>query len=58
MVTSKTATLTFCIEPGLEEALRTVAIREHRSISDMVEVMIRDYCGQVGIEITDQAAAS
>jgi hypothetical protein len=54
MATSKTATLTFRIEPGLKEALREASIREHRSIANMVEVLIRDYCGQNGIVILEQ----
>ncbi|WHF34963.1 ribbon-helix-helix protein, CopG family [Aeromonas salmonicida] len=52
MATVKTATLTFRINPGLKEALRTAAAREHRSISNMVEVLIRDYCEQRGITIS------
>lgn len=51
MAAAKTATLTFRIEPGLKEALRTVAEQEHRSIANMVEVMIRDYCGRNGVTI-------
>ena len=51
MVTSKTTTLTFCIEPCLKESLRTVAASGHRAIDNMVEVLIRDYCGRVGKEI-------
>lgn len=54
MATAKTATLTFRIEPGLKEALRTAADREHRSIANMVEVLIRDYCGRNGIAIHEQ----
>lgn len=49
MATAKTTTLTFRIESGLKEALRTAAIREHRSIASRVEVLIRDYCGRNGI---------
>ena len=52
--TAKTATLTFRIDPGLKEALRTAARQEHRSIANMVEVLIRDYCQQAGIVIPDQ----
>lgn len=55
MATAKTTTLTFRIEPGLKEALRTAAAREHRSIANMVEVLIRDWCGRSGIVITEQA---
>lgn len=51
MATIKTATLTFRIDPGLKEALRIAADQEHRSIANMVEVLIRDYCEQRGIAI-------
>jgi hypothetical protein len=51
MATSKTATLTFRIDPGLKEALRIAASLEHRSIANMIEVLIRDYCEQRGIAI-------
>lgn len=50
MATGKTATLTFRIEPALKEALRTAAEQEHRSIANMVEVMIRDYCDRNDIK--------
>jgi hypothetical protein len=56
MAGTKTATLTFRIEPGLKEALRAAAEREHRSIANMVEVMIREYCGRNGIAITEARA--
>lgn len=51
MATAKTTTLTFRIEPGLKEALRTAANREHRSIANMVEVLIMDYCDKNGIPV-------
>jgi hypothetical protein len=56
MATGKTSTLTFRIEPALKEALRAAAEREHRSIANMVEVLIRDYCGRNDIPIPEQAA--
>lgn len=56
MATAKTTTLTFRIEPALKEALRTAATRDHRSIANMIEVMIRDHCGRNGITIPEQAA--
>jgi hypothetical protein len=58
MATAKTTTLTFRIEPALKEALRTAAAREHRSIANMVEVLIRDYCGRNGIVIPEQSRCS
>lgn len=41
MATASSATLTLRIEPALKEALRTAAPN-----ANMVEVMIRDYCGR------------
>ena len=51
MATTKTTTLTFRIEPGLKEAVRAAAELEHRSIANMIEMMIRDYCGRKEIAI-------
>jgi hypothetical protein len=51
MATGKTSTLTFRIEPALKDALCAAAEHEHRSIANMVEVMIRDYCGRIGVPI-------
>ena len=56
MPTTKTATLTFRIDLGVKEAPHTAAQQEHRSIANMVEVMIRDHCGRNGIRIPDQVA--
>ena len=53
MSNSKTATLTFRIVPALKEALCVAATREHRSIANMVEVLIRDYCLQNDIDIPE-----
>jgi len=36
---------------GLKEALRTAAQHKHRSTTNMVQVLIRDYCGRGGIAI-------
>lgn len=57
MATTKTATLTIRVEPGLKEALRTAAQAEHRSIANMIEVMIREHCDRNGIAI-DQSKES
>lgn len=52
MATVKAATLTFRIEPGLKQALRVAAGREHRSIANMVDVLIRGYCERHSIAIS------
>lgn len=54
MATTKTATVTFRIDPAVKEALRTAAARDHRSIANMVEVLVRDHCGRNGISIPEQ----
>ena len=51
MATTKTTTLTFRVEPMLKDAVRTAAELEHRSIANMIEIMIRDYCGKAGVPI-------
>ena len=57
MATAKTTTLTFRIEPEPKEALRTAAEREHRSIANMVAVLIMDYCERNDIAIEGIEAA-
>ena len=55
MAGNKTATLTLRIEPTLKEALRNAALQEHRSIANMIEVMILDYCENHGHAVPDTA---
>lgn len=54
MVATKTATLNLRIDPTLKEALRTASIQEHRSLANMVEIMIRKHCEAKGIVILEQ----
>lgn len=54
MAASKTATLTFRIDPTVKEGLRAMAEKERRSLANMIEVMIRDYCGHRDIYIPEQ----
>lgn len=58
MAAGKTSTLTFRVDPAVKDALRTAAEIEHRSIANMVEVMIRDYCGRTGVPIQAQPSMS
>ncbi len=50
----KTATLNLRINPVLKEAAREAAIREQRSVANMVEVLIRKHCEEVGNTIPEQ----
>lgn len=54
MAASKTATLTLRIDPGVKEGLRHIAEREHRSLANMIEVMIRGYCADNGVTVPEQ----
>ena len=54
MPPTKTATLNLRIDPGLKEAVRIAAKRDHRSIANLIELLIRQHCEQVGIAIPEQ----
>lgn len=56
MAAHKTATLTLRIDPGVKEGLRLVAEQEHRSLANMIEVMIRGYCADKQITVPEQHA--
>ena len=49
MAKTKISTLNLRIEPGIKEAVREAAAREHRSVANMVEMLIRRHCTDTGI---------
>lgn len=51
MANTKTATLTIRLDPGLKDALRAAAQVEHRSIANMIEMLIREHCVKNDIAI-------
>lgn len=54
MIARKTALLNLRIDPGIKEALQQAAEREHRSVANMVEVIIRRHCEAAGIVVPEQ----
>ena len=58
MSRTKIATLNLRISPALKAAVREAASREHRSVANMVEVLIRRHCDDSGIPVEDPAADS
>ena len=54
MATGKPSTLPFRIAPTLKEVLHMAADHEHSSISNMVDVLIREHCARDGISISRQ----
>ena len=55
MAKTKISTLNLRITPNIKEAVREAAAREHRSVANMVEVLIRRHCDQAGIVIPEQS---
>jgi hypothetical protein len=56
MASRKTTTLNLRVDPAIKEAIRAAAHREHRSIANMIEILIRRHCDVVGITIPEQQA--
>jgi len=54
MPAKKTATMNLRVDPVIKEAMRIAANKEHRSIANMVELLIREHCERVGISIPEQ----
>ena len=54
MAETKSTTLTVRIQPAVKESLRVIAEQERRSLANMIEVMIRDYCQRAGVGIPEQ----
>ena len=54
MARTKIATLNLRIAPGVKDAVREAADLEHRSVANMVEMLIRRYCDEAGIVIPEQ----
>ena len=55
MPPTKTATLNLRIDPAIKEAARIAALREHRSVANLIELLIRKHCKAAHIEIPTQA---
>ena len=54
MPPKKTTTMNLRVDPAIKEAIREAALLEHRSIANMIEILIRDHCKAVGISIPEQ----
>lgn len=53
-MTNKSATLNLRVNPSIKEALRIASLKDHRSIANMVEKLVIDYCQREGITIPEQ----
>lgn len=50
----KSETLNLRVTPELKQLVREAAMREHRPISNFIEVLVRQYCADHGIELNDK----
>jgi len=53
MTKTKISTLNLRVNPAIKAAVREAAAREHRSVANMVEVLIRRHCDEEGIRIPE-----
>ncbi len=51
MAAIKSETITVRIEPSVKAGLKAMAELERRSLANMIEIMIRDYCDRNGVAI-------
>ena len=57
MPPKKTTTMNLRVDPAIKEAIREAALQDNRSIANMIEVLIRRHCKEVGISIPEQNSA-
>jgi len=57
MAETKSMTLTVRVHPAVKEGLRDAAKQERRSLANMIEVMIRDYCSRAGVTLEEKTTA-
>jgi len=50
----KTTTLNLRVDPAIKEAIKTAANLDHRSVANMIEILIRKHCEQEDISIPEQ----
>lgn len=55
MPKTKIATLNLRIDPGVKNAVREAADMEHRSVANMIEMLIRRHCDEMGIVVVEHA---
>ena len=58
MASAKTATLMLRLDPAVKRGLQAIAARERRSLSNMIEVLIRDGCRRHGVSVSASCPAA
>lgn len=50
----KTETLNLRVSPALKELVRVAAARDHRTIANFIEVLVREHCDKYGVGISQE----
>lgn len=58
MNTEKSVGISFRVTPKLKRLLEAAAVRERRSLTNMLEVLVEEYCIRHGIEDIAEKEAS
>lgn len=54
MASTKTATLNLRIDPLVKDAIKLAAEKDQRSVANLIELLIRNHCKEVGIPVPQQ----
>lgn len=54
MTAKKTATLNLRIDPLVKEGIKLAAAKDQRSVANLVELLIRKHCKEIGISVPEQ----
>lgn len=52
----KTKTLNLRVTPELKELVRVAAAHDHRTVSNFIEVLVREHCDRRGVGIDQKSA--
>lgn len=52
----KTETLNLRVSPELKDLVRLAAAREHRTIANFIEVLVREHCERLGVAANQELA--
>ena len=55
---AKTTNLNLRIDPTIRDALKIAALQDHRSVSNMIEYIVVQYCKKKGIPIANDISES
>ncbi len=58
MTESKNISVSFRVSPSFKQLLEVAAAREHRSLTNMLETLLFDYCAEHGIRVTAKSTVA